>query len=70
MLRWPMLEEVLGVATSWGWPCLVAMSSWWSIWTGWHAPYPDLWPVAIQTRGQSFLLGAILSHQAVVGGGT
>jgi hypothetical protein len=33
-------------------------------------PYSDLWPAAIQTRGQSFLPGAIMSHHAEVGSGT
>jgi hypothetical protein len=33
------------------------------------APYSDLWPVAIQTRGQGFLLSAVLSHRVGLGGG-
>jgi hypothetical protein len=28
MPRWMMLKKVLGVAASWGRPCLVAKSSW------------------------------------------
>jgi hypothetical protein len=32
--RWMVLEKVLGVAASWGQPCLAAKSSWWSIWIG------------------------------------
>jgi hypothetical protein len=36
----------------------------------WLAPYFDWWPATIQTRGQSFLLGDVLSRRAVAGGGT
>jgi hypothetical protein len=70
MQRWMMLEKVIGVTASWGWPCLVAKSPWGSIWIGWLAPYSDMWPMAVQTRGQSFLSGTVLSCHAVVGGGT
>jgi hypothetical protein len=50
-----MLEKVCGVAASWGRPCLVSKSSWWSVGTGWLAPNSDLWPATIQMRGQWFL---------------
>jgi hypothetical protein len=47
ILRWTMLEKVLGVTALWGHYCLDAKSSWGSIWMGWLAPYSDLWPAAI-----------------------
>jgi hypothetical protein len=49
--RGTVLEKAHGVAISWGWPCLVAKSSWALIWMGWLAPYSDLGPTAIQMRG-------------------
>jgi hypothetical protein len=70
MPRWTMLEKVLGVAASWGRPYLVAKSSWGSVGTGWLAPYSDLWPTTVQTRGQDFLPGIVLSRRAGLGGDT
>jgi hypothetical protein len=64
-----MCEKVLGVTASWGWPCLLAKSTQRLIWMGWLAPYSDLWPAAVQTKGQGFLLGVVLSCSARVGGG-
>jgi hypothetical protein len=69
MPRWTTLEKVLGVAALWGWPCLVAKSSWGLIWMGWISPYSDLWPAIAQMRGHGLLPGAVLSHHARVGGG-
>jgi hypothetical protein len=67
---------VLGVTASWGWPCLVAKSSWGSVGMGWIAPYfdlwpatySDLWPVTVQTRGHGFLPDTILPRRAGLGG--
>jgi hypothetical protein len=65
-----MLEHVIGVVASWGRPCLVAKSSWGSIWMGWLAPCSDLWPTTILMKGQGFLPSVVLSHGARVGGGS
>jgi hypothetical protein len=36
----------------------------------WLAPYSDLWPATVQTRGHGFLPGAVLSRLVGLGGGT
>jgi hypothetical protein len=68
MLRWMMLQMVLGVTASWGQPCIVAKSSWGSVGMGWIAPYSDLWPATVQMRGHGFLLDTILPRRAGLGG--
>jgi hypothetical protein len=57
-------------AASWSRPCLVAKSLWGSVEAGWLAPYSDLWPAVVQTWGQGFLAGDVLSHREGLGGGT
>jgi hypothetical protein len=51
VLKWMILEKVLGVAALWGRPCIGAKPTQWQIWMGWLAPYSGLGPTVAQTKG-------------------
>jgi hypothetical protein len=63
VMRWMILEKVLGVAALWDQLCFAAKFLWWPIWMGYLVPYFDQGPVVIQIRGQGALPGSILSHR-------
>jgi hypothetical protein len=65
-----MLENILGEIASQCWPYLVAKSSHVGVDVdGLACPLHHCAACSHQTRGHGFLLGAILSHHVVVGGG-